>query len=46
MPINNFNSDINQANKNNNKSVDTSKIIFYFRNSLSKLLGTIKIKFI
>ena len=34
MLLNNFNSDINQTNKNNNKSVGTSKIIFYFRNSL------------
>ena len=31
MSINNFTSDINQTNKNNNKSVDTSKIIFYLR---------------
>ena len=45
MSINNFTSDINQTNKNNNKSVDTSKIIFYFRNSLSNLLGTIKLNY-
>ena len=45
MSINNFTSDINQINKNNNKSVDTSKIIFYFRNSLSNLLGTIKLNY-
>ena len=46
MSINNFSSDIfNQTNKNNNKSLDTSKIIFYFRNSLSNLLGTIKLNY-
>ena len=41
------NSDINNCviNKNINKEIDTSKIVYYFRNSLSNLLGTVKLNY-
>ena len=45
MSINNFNNNNNLTNANNNKNNDTSKIVFYFRNSLSNLLGTIKLNY-
>ena len=42
MSINNSN---NINNTKTNKLIDTSKIVFYFRNSLSNLLGTIKLNY-
>ena len=41
------NSDINNSiiNKNINKNIDTSKIVYDFRNSLSNLLGTVKLNY-
>ena len=41
------NSDINkiEINKNINKNSDTSKIVYDFRNSLSNLLGTVKLNY-
>ena len=40
-------SDINNLviNKNINKDIDTSKIVYDFRNSLSNLLGTVKLNY-
>ena len=43
MSINNTNNNNNLAN--NNKDIDTSKIVFYFRNMLSDLLGNIKLNY-
>ena len=45
MSINNSNNNNNLTNTNYNKDNDTSKIVFYFRNSLSNLLGTIKLNY-
>ena len=44
MSLNN-NINNNLIKVNNNKDIDTSKIVFYFRNSLSNLLGTIKLNY-
>ena len=45
MSINNSNN-INDLNTNKiNKGIDTSQIVFCFRNSLSNLLGTIKLNY-
>ena len=45
MSINNSNNINNLNNTKTNKLIDTSKIVFYFRNSLSNLLGTLKLNY-
>ena len=45
MSINDLDNNNLVVNKNINKDLDTSKIVFDFRNSLSNLLGTVKLNY-
>jgi hypothetical protein len=46
MSLNNSDNDNNCIiNKNINKNIDTTNILYYFRNSLSNLLGTVKLNY-
>ena len=45
MSLNNSYINNCEINKNFNKNIDTSKNVFCFRNSLSNLLGTVKLNY-
>ena len=45
MSLNNSDKNNFVINKNINKNIDTSKIVYDFRNSLSNLLGTVKLNY-
>ena len=45
MSFDNSNNNNKLNNNKINKEIDTSKIVFFFRNSLSNLLGTIKLNY-